>query len=144
MTHAPELHATLDGPVTAPPLMLGPSIGTSQAVWEPQLPALALTHRNLRWDLPGHGGSPADALPTDGSATIADLAALVLDLADTHNWERFAYAGISIGGAVGLHLAAHHPTASRPSPSCAPRRASPSPRSGGTGRSSYANKAQKR
>ncbi|QLH21653.1 4-carboxymuconolactone decarboxylase [Streptomyces sp. Rer75] len=109
MRHTQELNATLDGPATAPPLILGPSIGTSLAVWEPQLPALARAHRTLRWDLPGHGGSPATLLPNDGSATIADLAALVLRLADTHGWDRFAYAGISIGGAVGLYLAAHHP-----------------------------------
>ncbi|MFF7649203.1 4-carboxymuconolactone decarboxylase [Streptomyces sp. NPDC007983] len=109
MTHTPHLHTTLDGPTTAPPLILGPSIGTSLAVWEPQLPALARTHRTLRWDLPGHGGSLAALLPSDGSATIADLAALVLRSADAHGWDRFGYAGISIGGAVGLHLAAHHP-----------------------------------
>ncbi|MFS7878205.1 bifunctional 3-oxoadipate enol-lactonase/4-carboxymuconolactone decarboxylase PcaDC [Streptomyces asiaticus] len=102
-------HHNLTGPPTAPPLILGPSLGTSLAVWEPQLPALARGHRVLRWDLPGHGGSPAALLPSDGSATIDDLAALVLRLADEQGWERFAYAGISIGGAVGLHLAAHHP-----------------------------------
>ncbi|NIY65264.1 bifunctional 3-oxoadipate enol-lactonase/4-carboxymuconolactone decarboxylase PcaDC [Streptomyces malaysiensis] len=102
-------HHDLSGPPTAPPLILGPSIGTSLAVWEPQLPALTRTHRILRWDLPGHGGSPAALLPSDGSATIGDLAALVLRLADEQGWERFAYAGVSIGGAVGLHLAAHHP-----------------------------------
>ncbi|WHX21119.1 3-oxoadipate enol-lactonase [Streptomyces malaysiensis subsp. malaysiensis] len=102
-------HHDLSGPPTAPPLILGPSIGTSLAVWEPQLPPLTRTHRVLRWDLPGHGGSPAALLPSDGSATIGDLAALVLRLADEQGWERFAYAGVSIGGAVGLHLAAHHP-----------------------------------
>ncbi|MFD5391362.1 4-carboxymuconolactone decarboxylase [Streptomyces sp. NPDC127074] len=110
-------HHDLTGPATAPPLILGPSIGTSLAVWEPQLPALAREHRVLRWDLPGHGGSPATLLPSDGSAdssadgsaTIDALAALVLRLADDQGWERFAYAGISIGGAVGLYLAAHHP-----------------------------------
>ncbi|MEU1948346.1 4-carboxymuconolactone decarboxylase [Streptomyces sp. NPDC020125] len=106
-------HHDLTGPATAPPLILGPSIGTSLAVWEPQLPALAREHRVLRWDLPGHGGSPATLLPSDGSAdrsaTISTLAALVLRLADDQGWERFAYAGISIGGAVGLYLAAHHP-----------------------------------
>ncbi|MEU5101466.1 4-carboxymuconolactone decarboxylase [Streptomyces sp. NPDC021354] len=102
-------HHLLDGPATAPPLILGPSVGTSLAVWEPQLPALARTHRVLRWDLPGHGRSPAGLLPSDGSATVGDLAALVLRLADAQGWERFAYAGISIGGAVGLHLAAHRP-----------------------------------
>ncbi|MFE1974078.1 bifunctional 3-oxoadipate enol-lactonase/4-carboxymuconolactone decarboxylase PcaDC [Streptomyces hygroscopicus] len=104
-----SLHYDLSGPATAPPLILGPSVGTSLAVWEPQLPALARTHRVLRWDLPGHGGSPAALLPSDGSATIDQLAALVLRLADDQGWERFAYAGVSLGGAVGLYLAAHHP-----------------------------------
>ncbi|MFE7120986.1 alpha/beta fold hydrolase, partial [Streptomyces sp. NPDC057654] len=58
---------------------------------------------------PGHGGSAAGLLPGDGAATVADLAALVLRLADDRGWDRFAYAGISLGGAVGLHLAVHHP-----------------------------------
>ncbi|MFD8384743.1 4-carboxymuconolactone decarboxylase [Streptomyces sp. NPDC059679] len=107
MTDLP--HHFLDGHATAPPLILGPSIGTSLAVWEPQLPALARTHRVLRWDLPGHGRSPTGLLPSDGSATVGGLAALVLRLADAQGWERFAYAGISIGGAVGLYLATHHP-----------------------------------
>ena len=30
----------LEGPASAPPLLLGPSLGTSLAVWDPQLPAL--------------------------------------------------------------------------------------------------------
>ncbi|MEV0096649.1 4-carboxymuconolactone decarboxylase [Streptomyces sp. NPDC050738] len=102
-------HHTLEGPRSGAPLILGPSVGTSLHVWDPQLPALARTHRTLRWDLPGHGGSPASLIPLDGSARIADLAALVLRLADEQGWERFSYAGISIGGAVGLHLALHHP-----------------------------------
>ncbi|MFI0818168.1 4-carboxymuconolactone decarboxylase [Streptomyces sp. NPDC021098] len=110
MTHElRELHTTLDGRDTAPPLILGPSLGTSLAVWEPQLPALTRTYRTLRWDLPGHGDSPTGLLPDDGSASIADLATLVLHSADAHGWDRFAYAGISLGGAVGLYLAAHHP-----------------------------------
>ncbi|CAM5309082.1 3-oxoadipate enol-lactonase OS=Streptomyces alboniger OX=132473 GN=pcaD PE=4 SV=1 [Streptomyces alboniger] len=40
---------------------------------------------------------------------MADLAGLVLGLADSLGIDRFAYAGVSIGGAVGLHLAVHHP-----------------------------------
>ncbi|WP_434589270.1 bifunctional 3-oxoadipate enol-lactonase/4-carboxymuconolactone decarboxylase PcaDC [Streptomyces sp. A5-4] len=104
-------HLRLDGPTDGAPLVLGPSLGTSLAVWEPQLAPLTRTHRVLRWDLPGHGGAPADPalLPHDGTATVADLAALVLRAADAQGWESFAYAGISLGGAVGLHLAAHHP-----------------------------------
>ncbi|MBL1098260.1 alpha/beta fold hydrolase [Streptomyces coffeae] len=109
MTDAPLPHHRLSGPEGAPPLILGPSVGVSLAVWEPQLAGLAAGHRVVRWNLPGHGDSPAGLLPADGSATVADLAALVLRLADAQGWRRFAYAGISISGAVGLHLAVHHP-----------------------------------
>ncbi|GAA0458487.1 3-oxoadipate enol-lactonase [Streptomyces olivaceiscleroticus] len=105
MTELP--HHRLDGPQDAPPLILGPSLGTSLAVWEPQLAALTRTHRVLRWDLPGHGGSAAGLV--SGEPAMADLARLVLGLADAQGWDTFAYAGISIGGAVGLTLAADHP-----------------------------------
>ncbi|MEU6115205.1 3-oxoadipate enol-lactonase [Streptomyces sp. NPDC047117] len=105
MTELP--HHRLDGPQDAPPLILGPSIGTSLDVWEPQLAALTRTHRVLRWDLPGHGGSAAGLV--SGEPAMADLARLVLGLADAQGWDTFAYAGISIGGAVGLTLAADHP-----------------------------------
>lgn len=114
MTHPPATplpHHTADGPEDAPPLLLGPSLGTSLAVWEPQLPSLARHHRVIRWDLPGHGGTPAGVLGP-GSApttTVPGLARLVLGLADALGIDRFAYAGISLGGAVGAWLAAHHP-----------------------------------
>ncbi|MEU7164376.1 3-oxoadipate enol-lactonase [Streptomyces morookaense] len=101
------LHHRVDGPHDAPVLVLGPSLGTSLAVWAPQLPGLARRHRTVRWDLPGHGGSPASLLGPD--ATVDDLAGLVLDLADSLGAERFAYAGISLGGAIGSYLAARHP-----------------------------------
>ncbi|SHF69552.1 bifunctional 3-oxoadipate enol-lactonase/4-carboxymuconolactone decarboxylase PcaDC [Streptoalloteichus hindustanus] len=104
------LHHRLDGREDAPPLILGPSLGTSLAVWEPQVAALARHHRVLRYDLPGHGSSPTAVLPRPepGRTTVADLARLVLDLADHHGWERFHYVGISLGGGIGAHLAAYH------------------------------------
>ncbi|WP_030018828.1 4-carboxymuconolactone decarboxylase, partial [Streptomyces monomycini] len=114
-----------DGPADAPPLFLGPSLGTSLQVWEPQVEALARRFRVVRWDLPGHGGTPYDVLTntgagtgagtgtgtsrTDASCTVADLGGLVLALADSLGIDRFAYAGISLGGAVGAWLAVHHP-----------------------------------
>jgi 3-oxoadipate enol-lactonase/4-carboxymuconolactone decarboxylase len=104
---APLLHHRVDGSGT--PLILGPSLGTSLAVWDPQVPALARRHRLIRYDLPGHGGSAATLLPHDGTATVAVLADAVLALADHLGLRTFAYAGISLGGAVGLHLAVHHP-----------------------------------
>ncbi|MFI6274378.1 3-oxoadipate enol-lactonase [Streptomyces sp. NPDC050988] len=102
-----SLHHRAEGPVTAPPLLLGPSLGTSTALWDKVAPELSVTHRVVRWDLPGHGHSPAGLIGP--GATIADLAALVLALADSLGLDRFSYAGVSLGGAVGLHLAVHHP-----------------------------------
>ncbi len=101
------LHHRAEGPVTAPPLLLGPSLGTSTALWDKVAPELSVTHRVVRWDLPGHGDSPAGLIGP--GATVADLAALVLALADSLGLDRFSYAGVSLGGAVGLHLAVHHP-----------------------------------
>jgi 3-oxoadipate enol-lactonase / 4-carboxymuconolactone decarboxylase len=101
------LHHRAEGPVTAPPLLLGPSLGTSTALWDKVAPELSVTHRVVRWNLPGHGDSPAGLIGP--GATVADLAALVLALADSLGLDRFSYAGVSLGGAVGLHLAVHHP-----------------------------------
>ncbi|MER5435490.1 3-oxoadipate enol-lactonase [Streptomyces sp. NPDC002588] len=101
------LNHRAEGPASAPPLLLGPSLGTSYALWDQVAPELSITHRVVRWDLPGHGGSPADLIGP--GATVGDLAGLVLELADSLGLERFGYAGVSLGGAVGLHLALHHP-----------------------------------
>ncbi|GAA3987692.1 3-oxoadipate enol-lactonase [Streptomyces sp. NBC_01352] len=101
------LNHRAEGPTSAPPLLLGPSLGTSYALWDRVAPELSATHRVIRWDLPGHGGSAAGLI--GAGATVADLADLVLALADSLGIERFAYAGVSLGGAVGLHLAVHHP-----------------------------------
>ncbi|WP_369274698.1 3-oxoadipate enol-lactonase [Streptomyces sp. R11] len=101
------LNHRAEGPMSAPPLLLGPSLGTSYALWDKVAPELSIGHRVVRWDLPGHGGSAAGLI--GAGATVGDLAGLVLALADSLGMERFAYAGVSLGGAVGLHLAVHHP-----------------------------------
>jgi pimeloyl-ACP methyl ester carboxylesterase len=80
-------------------------------VWEPYLPALTDRCLVLRYDLPGHGASPADLLrvPEPGRTTVAELASQVLSLVQHLGEDRFHYAGISLGGAIGAHLAIHHP-----------------------------------
>ncbi|MEU3653337.1 3-oxoadipate enol-lactonase [Streptomyces sp. NPDC032161] len=105
------LHHRIDGCDNAPPLFLGPSLGTSLKLWEALVPALSRRHRVIRWDLPGHGGTPASVLADlePGHTAVADLGALVLALADALGVERFAYAGVSLGGAIGTWLAVHHP-----------------------------------
>lgn len=105
------LHHVVSGPASGPPLLLGPSLGTSTRVWDQQIPGLARDFRTIAYDLPGHGGSATGLLRDTkaGTTTVADLTALVLALADHLRLDRFHYAGISLGGAVGAHLAAHHP-----------------------------------
>ena len=107
----PTLTHVIDGPAASPlpPLFLGSSIGTSAEMWSAVVPVLARDRTVIRWNLPGHGGSPTDLVPTDGSATVADFAAAVLALADSLGVRTFDYAGDSFSGAIGTYLAAHHP-----------------------------------
>jgi 3-oxoadipate enol-lactonase len=100
-----RLNAVLDGPQDAPVLVLGSSLGTTAAMWDPQVPSLARRFRVLRYEHRGHGGSPA----ADGSYTIAELADDVLALLDDHGVTSFRYAGLSLGGMVGMELAARVP-----------------------------------
>ena len=95
-------HSDLDdGPV----LVFGGSLGTTLAMWDPQMARLAGRHRILRYDHRGHGGSPA--LP--GPYAIEDLAGDVLDLLDGLGIERASYCGLSLGGMLGMWLAANAP-----------------------------------
>ena len=96
-----RLHAVEDGPAGAPVLVLGPSLGTDTGLFDSQVADLAGTHRVVRYDLRGHGGS--QVLP--GPCTIADLTRDVLALLDDLDVDRFSYAGVSIGGAIGQQLA---------------------------------------
>jgi 3-oxoadipate enol-lactonase len=98
-----NLHTVIDGPADAPVLVLGPSLGTDTAMFDAQVAALADRYRTVRFDLPGHGRSPDPA----GPLTIGDLAEAVLSAVG--DVERFHYAGVSIGGAIGQWLGVHHP-----------------------------------
>lgn len=100
-----RLLASLDGLPGAPVLVLGNSVGTTRAVWDRQLPAFSRSYRLLRYEHRGHGGSAAPA----GPYTIAELGADVLALLDSRHIERAAYCGISLGGMVGMWLAANAP-----------------------------------
>ncbi len=101
---APDLGAVdFGGDASAPVLVVGPSLGTSvTALWSVAAGLLTHTHRVVGWDLPGHGVSPA---PSD-SFTLAELADAVAALFSAHS--NVCYAGVSVGGAVGLQLLLHH------------------------------------
>jgi 3-oxoadipate enol-lactonase len=99
------LHHEVAGPVGAPTVLLGGSLGTTLEMWDPQMPALAERLRVVRFDARGHGRSPVPDAPYE----IADLGRDVLALMDALGIERAAYAGLSIGGMAGMWLGAHAP-----------------------------------
>lgn len=98
------LHHQMDGPPDAPVLLLGGSLGTDLAMWDGQL-SLARGLRLVRFDHRGHGGSAA----APGPYEIADLGRDVLALMDELGLARVSYAGLSLGGMVGMWLAANAP-----------------------------------
>jgi 3-oxoadipate enol-lactonase len=100
------LAAPVAGPPGSPVLVLGNSLGTSAEVWDRQVPALRQSFTLVRYELPGHGGSSA----RPGPYTIAELGAGVLALLDGLGVERAGYCGISLGGMVGMWLAANAPS----------------------------------
>jgi 3-oxoadipate enol-lactonase len=113
MTAAPVLGASAFAVSdrSRPLLVLGPSLGTGvAALWQDVVPLLADDLDIVGWDLPGHGSAPARDAADVAGLTIADLARAVLDVVDRAQAERgdpgapFWYAGVSVGGAVGLQL----------------------------------------
>lgn len=71
-------------------------------MWEPQVPALARTHRVVRPDLRGFGDSP---MPGEAYADADDLVALL----DSLGVAEAAVVGSSYGGRVAMELATKHP-----------------------------------
>jgi 3-oxoadipate enol-lactonase len=76
------------------------SLGSTSAMWEPQLPALR-DFDVVRVDHPGHGGAPVTEV-----RDVGDLARRVLEQVDA---ERFSFVGLSLGGAVAIRLALDAP-----------------------------------
>ncbi len=83
-------------------VVMGSSLGASTDMWDPQIEALSRELRILRFDLPGHGGSAQPQEPF----SIGDVATAVLALLDRLEVETAGYCGLSIGGAIGMTLAA--------------------------------------
>lgn len=100
-----RLHARVSGPPDAPALVLGSSLGTTGVMWDGCESLLATEHRVIRFDTRGHGRSPVPA----GPYSIDDLAADVLVTLDDLGVGEFGYAGLSLGGVIGMWLAANAP-----------------------------------
>ncbi|MGH2504802.1 MAG: 3-oxoadipate enol-lactonase [Ktedonobacterales bacterium] len=94
-----------DGPDDAPVLALANSLGTDHRMWEPQLAALTRRYRVLRCDSRSHGASAAPA----GPYTMDMLGRDARDLFDALGIARTSFCGLSMGGMVGMWLAANAP-----------------------------------
>ena len=93
---------TVDGPGDGPAVVLGGSLGTTLAMWEPQLSSSRGAHRAGPFDHRGHGGSPVphgSVHDRRSGPRRAGRCSIALGL------ERVSYCGLSIGGMVGQWLA---------------------------------------
>ncbi|HQS09302.1 MAG: 3-oxoadipate enol-lactonase [Rhizobiales bacterium 24-66-13] len=103
-------HYALEGPAEAPVLLLANSLGTNFHVWDPVMAALTAHFRVLRYDMRGHGLTDATPLPDALSGySIPALAGDALALMDGLGIAKAHVCGLSIGGMVAQHLAAHAP-----------------------------------
>lgn len=97
---------TFSGPSDKPLLVLGPSLGTSvSALWQHTARLLGDRFDVIGWDLPGHGSSA----PAVENFSIEELAvgvnsAVLRFQAKGADSGLCFYAGVSVGGAVGLQL----------------------------------------
>lgn len=91
-----------DPPADKPALVLGNSLGAGIGMWAAQLPVWKEHFRIIRFDYPGHNGTRN----APGAASTAEAwAEGLLQQLDQMGVEEFLYAGVSLGGMLGLRLA---------------------------------------
>jgi 3-oxoadipate enol-lactonase len=100
-----EVYHELTGSPDSPTLVLAGPLGSTLDIWQPHVKALAEQFQILRYDHRGHGRSPVP----HSTYAIEDMALDVLALLDRLNIERAAFCGLSLGGMVGIWLAARAP-----------------------------------
>jgi 3-oxoadipate enol-lactonase len=100
-----KLGYSLDGDPAAPVLVLSGSLGSTLAMWEPQVAAFGEHFAVLRFDHPGHGKSA----PAERPLAIDDLGAAAVALLDELELERVSFCGLSLGGMIGMWLGAQAP-----------------------------------
>ena len=95
----------LEGKADRPVLVLSHSIGTDHGMWAPQVEDLLPYFQVLRYDTRGHGASDAP----NGEYSVERLGRDVIGLVDALNISKFAFCGLSLGGAIGQWLALNAP-----------------------------------
>lgn len=94
-----------DGDASKPALVLGNSLGCDFSLWDPILEVLMNDFYVIRFDMRGHGGSDAP----QGDYTLNQLTDDVQAVIAAARLTSYDYWGISLGGMVGMELAARRP-----------------------------------
>jgi 3-oxoadipate enol-lactonase len=100
-----RLHHRVLGRPDGATVLVGGSVGSTVATWDPQLAALSAEFQVIAYDHRGHGGSPAPS----GPYSIEDLADDVIGLLDDYGVARAHVVGLSLGGMVAQLIAARRP-----------------------------------
>jgi 3-oxoadipate enol-lactonase len=100
-----RINYAVEGRGDAGVLVLSNSLGTNYSMWDPQVAEFLKTLRVLRHDTRGHGQSSV----TPGPYSIEQLGKDVLGLVDALGVKRFHFCGLSMGGMIGMWLAANAP-----------------------------------
>jgi 3-oxoadipate enol-lactonase len=99
-----ELAHSWHGDRDRPVLVMSSALGTSTTMWDAQHP-LGEHYSLLLYDHRGLGASPAPP----GPYSVEDLGTDLIALLDALDVASASFCGVSLGGMVGLWLAAHHP-----------------------------------
>jgi 3-oxoadipate enol-lactonase/4-carboxymuconolactone decarboxylase len=94
------------GPEGAPPVVFSNSLGSTRAMWAPQIAALAGRFRCLSYDTRGHGGSAVVPAGFSMADLADDLAALIEEV---FGKRPVHVVGLSLGGMTAMTLAIRRP-----------------------------------
>jgi 3-oxoadipate enol-lactonase len=95
----------VDGDSHADAVLFSNSLGTTHELWKPQLDAMSLLFRIIRYDTRGHGASDAPA----GAYTLDQLGLDALAILDAAGARRAHICGLSLGGLTAMWLGVHAP-----------------------------------
>jgi len=102
---AVAVHHVVTGPEDAPVVVLSNSMGADLRMWDGVVGPLSEHFRVVRYDTRGHGQSPE----APGPYSMDDLADDHVALLDTLGVEKAHLVGLSLGGMMGMRLAARDP-----------------------------------
>lgn len=100
-----RLNYVVSGPENAPVLVLAHGLATDLTMWDDVAVELQRDYRIVRYDSRGHGRSPIPTQPF----TLEELASDVVTFLDDLQIEKAFFAGLSMGGMVGMTLGLSSP-----------------------------------